>query len=115
MDPVDNQRATTSLSASIEANRALLKKYKNDQGRKTLTEQVENSRTTKHLPSSSLNNSKEVELEEDEMENAESNQDSKFRRHLEGLDEKDETVESAEVEVLLLRISKQHKIPPPCL
>ncbi len=100
MDPVDNHRAT-SLKASLEAKRELLKKYRNDQGRKVLREQVEASRVAK-LPASSLKNSIDGgDLEEDAMENAEVN-DRTLRRRLGGLDEKEGAVESVGVEVRLL-------------
>ncbi len=100
MDPVDNQW-DTSMRASLDAKRELLKKYRNYKGQKAHTEQVEASRSTKLLLASTLNNSKEGELEEEEdaMKNAEVN-DSTYRRHLEGLDVNEGSMESAEVEVL---------------
>ncbi len=41
--PVDNHRTTSSLKASLEAKRELLKKYRSDEGRKMLREQVKAS------------------------------------------------------------------------
>ncbi len=101
MDLVDNQRAT-SMRASLDAKRELLNKYKIYKGQTAHAEQVEASRSTKLLPASTLNNSKEGELEEEEdaMKNAEVN-DSTFRRRLEGLDVNEGSMEPAEVEVLL--------------
>ncbi len=65
MDQVDNQRAA-SMRASLDAKRELLKKYRSYKERKTYTEQVEASRPTNLLPASTVNNSREGELDEED-------------------------------------------------